>query len=118
MINAPLPFLVGAHQSEFLQILHGGVDRAGTGDILAGRAFLERLNNLVAVFRSVAQCIQQHIARLTALSPSAPATVTASPMMTFARMFPLVSGSIATSRTASGPCFKTASGPAAMTAPS
>ena len=49
----------------------GGVDGAGAGDVLAGRALLERLDDLVAVPGAGAQGVEQDEAHLAAACPAA-----------------------------------------------
>jgi len=55
--------------------LHGGVDRARTGDILAGRTLFKRLDNLVAVFRSVAEMLMNFAPALDTAATAAGASV-------------------------------------------
>jgi len=69
LVRLAVPFLIGAHQPEVVQVLQRRVERAWAGSILASRPLLQLLDYVVTVLRAVAQHVEDDIAKQTPLKP-------------------------------------------------
>src|SRR5215217_6381279 len=66
LVHAPVLLLVGANLTEFLKVLQGRIDGARARRVHAARAFLNMLDDLVAVARAFAQHAENYIAQRAA----------------------------------------------------
>jgi hypothetical protein len=69
LVRLAVPFLVGAHQPQVVQVLQRRIERAGTGSILASRPLLQLLDYVVTVLRAVTQYIKDNISKQATLKP-------------------------------------------------